>query len=246
MPATVAARSRLGHGPQTKRARPARSRPATRPAPARRTPTPAQRPSLATRARGLPDSGLVQRLAQGRLWIGILGALLAGIVALNVGSLSLSSGAGQALERSQRLDRQNSELSSKLARRLSAEQLEKAAGKIGMVVPDPGAVRYLTAARGDSRHAAKRLLAGLPAEPEPMPQPTPAVPVPAATAQPAAPTAAPVQPTAGAPAATTPQTAPTAQATPPAAPATAAPAAATTAAPAPAAAGGVTPTGPGG
>jgi hypothetical protein len=204
---------------------------------------------LAAKARGLPDSGLVQRIAQGRLWIGILGVLLAGIVALNVGTLSLSSGAGQALERGQKLNRQNSELRSKLARRLSAEQLEKSAAKIGMVVPDPGAIRYLTVARGDSRHAAKRLLAGLPAEPAPLPQPTPVVP--AATATPTAPATSPTgaQP---APAATPTQATPTAGAVQPApaaqTPAQTTPAAATTAtspAIAQPAAGGVTPTTPG-
>jgi hypothetical protein len=231
MPATVAARTR--RTPASHRG-PVRTRTRTSVPRERRTPiSPAA--SLASRARGLPDSGLVHRIAQGRLWIGILGVLLAGIVALNVGSLSLSSGAGQALERGQRLDRQNSELRSKLARALSAEHLERSAAKIGMVVPDPGAIRYLTAARRDSRQAAKRLLAGLPA-PEPLPQPTPPVPVPAAT--PAAPQAATPAPTAAQPAAQPPMAA---TGVPTAGPA--ATPGATAAAPTAAAAGGVQPGG---
>lgn len=259
MAATVAARTaaaRRSHsarvrGAPTRQRQPARSRPArTRTSNARhRAATNAKRRGRATfaprlpgpmapvaavgrtalRARALPDSGLVLRMSQGRLWIGVLGVLLAGIVALNVGSLSLSSGSSHALQRAQQLKRESSELRSKLARRLSADQLERAAGKIGMVVPDPGTIRYLTAARGDAGHAAKRLLAGLPATPAPAASPIPATPTPAST-----PPVAQLPTTPAAP--TQPATAPLAQA-PPAAGAPAQTAPASTAAPPPPAGG---------
>src|SRR5204863_1556278 len=45
--------------------------------------------------RDLSDSGLIVRLTRGRGWIAVLCALLGGIVALNVLSLSLTSGSGQ-------------------------------------------------------------------------------------------------------------------------------------------------------
>ena len=48
----------------------------------------------ATAVRQFPDSTLIVRMTQGRLWIGVLGTLLAGIVALNVFTLSLTAEAG--------------------------------------------------------------------------------------------------------------------------------------------------------
>src|SRR5687767_11636042 len=97
----------------------ARSMPSAAPArssPARRAPAPGRRPRarLAPRRRrsgqtpiagfvpvavgrtagavgGLADSGLVVRLTRSRLWIGLLGALLVGIVALNVMALSFNA-----------------------------------------------------------------------------------------------------------------------------------------------------------
>ena len=45
----------------------------------------------AAAVRHLPDSGLVVRMTRGRAWIGVLGVLLAGIVALNVVTLSLAA-----------------------------------------------------------------------------------------------------------------------------------------------------------
>src|SRR6202012_2468956 len=43
----------------------------------------------------LPESGLIHRLTRGRAWIGVLGVLLVGIVALNVVTLSFAASAGQ-------------------------------------------------------------------------------------------------------------------------------------------------------
>ena len=43
-----------------------------------------------------PIPALVLRLTRGRMWIGVLGALLAGIVALNVISLGLTATSGRA------------------------------------------------------------------------------------------------------------------------------------------------------
>jgi hypothetical protein len=150
----------------------------------------------------LPESNLVMRIARGRAWIPVLGVLLAGIVALNVGTLALSTGSGKTLQRRQQLRNSNSELRSKLARRLSAENLEKAAAKIGLIVPDPGAIRYLRTGGSDASTAARRLRAGMPvdttlAATTPVAQPTTPV-TPAATPQPTAQVAqpqTPVQPT---------------------------------------------------
>ena len=70
-------------------------------APSRRAP--ARRPGgqliplaagAATAVRQLPDSSLMVRMTGGRVWIGVLGVLLAGIVAVNVVTLSIAASAG--------------------------------------------------------------------------------------------------------------------------------------------------------
>src|SRR3954452_24442711 len=90
----------LRRKPPVLKAAPART-PARR-APARRK-APARRPGgqlipiaagAATAVRQLPDSGLMVRMTRGRVWIGVLGVLLVGIVAINVVTLSLSASAG--------------------------------------------------------------------------------------------------------------------------------------------------------
>ena len=106
--------------PQTAaaRCRPRRLRkaPARKPVPTRRK-APTRRPGgqlipiavgTATAVRNLPDSSLVVRMTRGRAWIGVLGVLLAGIVALNVVTLSLAAGAGHIDQNIQALDEENS------------------------------------------------------------------------------------------------------------------------------------------
>jgi cell division protein FtsL len=107
--------------------------------------------------RDLSDSGLIVRLTQGRVWIGVLGALLAGIVALNVVILSLNTGAGQLDQRIDRLERENSGLRAELAQRLSSGRVEAAAARLGMAVPDPRDITYLQAGDGDAKRAANAL-----------------------------------------------------------------------------------------
>src|SRR5689334_13818130 len=98
--ATVAGRAAPARAPRTRPA-PTR-RPRSRPAPRPRA-VPVRRPAAqlipiavgtAAAVRQLPDSTLVVRMTRGRLWIGVLGVLLAGIVALNVYTLSLAAKAG--------------------------------------------------------------------------------------------------------------------------------------------------------
>ena len=69
-------------------------------APARKSPAPVRRPGghlipiavgTASAVGRLPDSGLMVRLTRGRAWIGVLGVLLTGIVALNVITLSFAA-----------------------------------------------------------------------------------------------------------------------------------------------------------
>ena len=130
---------------------------------------------------GIADSGLVFRLTRGRLWIGLLGALLVGIVGLNVVALSLSASSSSAAHQADELKRQNSGLEAQLASLLSADELEQVADELGLHVPVPGAIGYVKSSPDDAAVAAKRLRNGALSAAEEMP---PVVTDPAAIAPP--------------------------------------------------------------
>jgi hypothetical protein len=109
---------------------------------------------------GLADSGIVLRLTRGRLWIGFLAALLIGIVALNVLALSFSASSSRGATAADELSRQNSALRAQIARELSNSEVQQAATRLGLTVPDPGAIGYLSTSADDAATAAKRLRSG--------------------------------------------------------------------------------------
>jgi hypothetical protein len=97
------------------------------------------------------------RLTRGRGWIGVLGAMLVGIVALNVLSLSLTAGSGG---RSLQIDGLKSEISSlhaQIDERLSASRVEAEATRLGMENPNPKLISYLSADEGDATRLAHLL-----------------------------------------------------------------------------------------
>ncbi len=79
----------------------------------------------------LPDSGLMVRITRGRLWIGVLGVLLAGIVALNVVNLSLNSTAAKLDGQMTVLDQENGVLTNRAAAKLSSERVRGVATGLG-------------------------------------------------------------------------------------------------------------------
>jgi hypothetical protein len=109
---------------------------------------------------GLADSGLVVRLTRSRLWIGLIGVLLVGIVGLNVYSLGLNSSGSHVAAQAEELALENSTLRSQLTQRLSNDEMQKAATKAGLAYPRPDAIGYLRADAADAKVAAKRLLGG--------------------------------------------------------------------------------------
>ena len=109
---------------------------------------------------GLADSGLVVRLTRGRLWIGLLGALLVGIVALNVVALSFSASSSEAGRRPTSCKRQNSALRARDRHQALESEVQAAAASSGLVIPGPGAIRYLRPSADDAAEAARRLRAG--------------------------------------------------------------------------------------
>jgi hypothetical protein len=137
-------------------------------APRRARPAPSRRPGgqlipiavgTATAVRGLPDSSLIVRLTRGRAWIAVLGVLLAGIVALNVLTLSLAAGAGHIDQNIQALDEENSILRSRDAQRSGSGRIRHDAAALGL---GAGAVDQIGAVRadpGDVEIAARRLAA---------------------------------------------------------------------------------------
>ena len=95
--------------------------------------------------RSLQDSTLLERLVRGRGWIMLLGTLLFGLVALNVSLLKLNAAAGHNAERAKVLRIQNAKLRGKVSRLASGDRLRAAAGEMGLVMPEPKKMHYLSA-----------------------------------------------------------------------------------------------------
>jgi hypothetical protein len=158
-----------------------RSRPVRAPAPSRTTPppkrkapvrkpatkrAPAARPKLAVVAgrtavavRDLPDSSLVVRMTQGRLWIGVLGVLLVGIVALNVATLSFAATSGKVDEAITALEKENSMLESREAERYSTARVRSEGAELGLAMPNTEEPHLIEASPDDAAAAAARLAA---------------------------------------------------------------------------------------
>jgi cell division protein FtsL len=160
---------------RAERTAPARRHPAPRraPVPGRR---PSRRASGHTRERQavapLPRGARVlDALLTGRAWIGLVGLLLAGIVFFNVDLLQMNREITQVAERAAQIKRQNDRLRHDYARLASSERIQEAAATLGLVLPAPGEVRYLTSKpRRDARRAAGRIVAPNPTyvAPEPI------------------------------------------------------------------------------
>jgi hypothetical protein len=99
------------------------------------------------------------RMTRGRAWIGVLGLLLAGIVALNVITLSLAASASGTDQNIQALDQENSILRSRDAQRSGVARVHHGALALGLAVPSADTVGYLQAGPGDVAAAAQRLAA---------------------------------------------------------------------------------------
>jgi hypothetical protein len=99
-------------------------------------------------------------LTRSRLWIGVLGSLLVGIVALNVMALSFNAASSETAGSSDELREQNSSLRAEIADGLSNERLQSAAIRIGLVMPQAASALMLTPGDADAAEAARRLRRG--------------------------------------------------------------------------------------
>jgi cell division protein FtsL len=152
-------------------------------APARRAPgrhaaprhaAPARRVSghaIPARTIALPRGARVlDRLLTGRIWIALIGVLLAGIVFFNVDLLQMNREITQMADKATQIKRENDRLRHDYARLASSERIQEAAAALGLVYPAAGEVRYLDSKpKLDAHNASKRIIA--PAEavtPEPI------------------------------------------------------------------------------
>ncbi len=166
-PARAPRRKRPALSVAPARKAPVRKAPARKPAPARRK-APARRPGgqlipiavgTATAVRNLPDSSLVVRMTRGRAWIGVLGVLLVGIVALNVITLSLAAGAGHIDQNIQALDEENSILRGRDAQKSGAGRIAHEGAALGLSAAAVDQVGSVQVSPRDVETAARRLAA---------------------------------------------------------------------------------------
>ena len=166
-PARTPRRKRPALAVAPARTAPARKAPARKPVPARRK-APVRRPGgqlipiavgTATAVRNLPDSGLVVRMTRGRAWIGVLGVLLVGIVALNVVTLSLAADSGHIAENIQALEEDNSVSRSRDAQLSGAGRIAHDAAALGLSAAAVEQVGSIQTSPRDVETAAQRLAA---------------------------------------------------------------------------------------
>jgi cell division septation protein DedD len=106
---------------------------------------------------------LVDRILRGPGWVVMLGALLAGIVFLNVSVLELNRGIARTDAKSAELERTNSGLRARVAKLDSGERIQELAAARGFVMPQPGDVTYVRERGSNVRLAAQRMSPPAPA-----------------------------------------------------------------------------------
>jgi len=132
---------------------------------------------------------MLDGLLNGRVWIGLVGVLLAGIVFFNVDLLRMNREITQMADRAAQLKRENARLREDVAGLANSERIQEAAAELGLVLPAPAEVRYLKSNPAiDARTASKRVIAPSPSE---APDPIVAEPPPTTTTAPTATAAAP-------------------------------------------------------
>jgi cell division protein FtsL len=130
-------------------------------APARRASGHAHPATGAARAVALPRGARVlDAILTGRIWIGLIGVLLAGIVFFNVDLLQMNREITQMADKATHLKRENDRLRHDYARLASSERIQEAAAALGLVYPAAGEVRYLESKpKLDAHNASKRIIA---------------------------------------------------------------------------------------
>jgi hypothetical protein len=96
----------------------------------------------------LPDHPLLDRVVRGRAWIAVLGVMLAGIVAMQIEVLKLGASIGRSLQRGTSLQSRNEQLRASVAELGDGQRIERLAATMGMVMPAPNGVGFLSVGPG--------------------------------------------------------------------------------------------------
>jgi len=103
---------------------------------------------------------MLHAVLNGRIWIGLVGVLLAGIVFFNVDLLRMNREITQMADQAAQLKRENSRLRQDVAGLANSERIQRTAAELGLVWPAPDQVRYLKSNPTiDARTASKRIIA---------------------------------------------------------------------------------------
>ena len=106
----------------------------------------------------VPDARVLDRLIRGRVWIGLIAGALVVLVFMQVSLLKLNTGISADMLASQNLERQNAELRASVSSLDSGQRIQDLAAARGMVMPDDGQLRFLTAGPvGDGARAARAI-----------------------------------------------------------------------------------------
>jgi hypothetical protein len=106
----------------------------------------------------VPDARVLDRLIRGRLWIGLIAGALVTLVFMQVSLLKLNTAISADLLTSQNLERSNAELRASVSSLDSGQRIQDLAAARGMVMPDDGQLRFLTAGPpGDGERAARAI-----------------------------------------------------------------------------------------
>jgi hypothetical protein len=98
-------------------------------------------------------------MTRGRAWIGVLGVLLAGIVALNVVTLSFAASSGKIDEQTTALEQELSVMQGRDARLSGVGPVRNAATPLGLAMPSSEDIHFTDAGPHDVAVAAERLAA---------------------------------------------------------------------------------------
>jgi hypothetical protein len=109
--------------------------------------------------RALPDHPLLDRLVRGRWWIPVLAVMLSVIVAMQVSLLRLGASIGHSIERSTALQGQNELLRAKVATLADDQRIERIAAGMGMVMPAPTGVTFLSSGSSTTAQDAAQAIA---------------------------------------------------------------------------------------
>jgi cell division protein FtsL len=140
---------------------PARRAPGRHAAPRHAPPRRASGHAIPARIAALPRGArILDTLLTGRIWIGLIGVLLAGIVFFNVDLLQMNREITQMADKATQIKRENDRLRHDYARLASSERIQEAAAAFGLVYPAAGEVRYLDSKpKLDAHNASKRIIA---------------------------------------------------------------------------------------